>query len=100
MIRIKIKDPSGNWHEFVGDSKSSITEQCEAKGIDSPFACRAGACTMCATRVKEWGEHLVQDAFGQKLVEIDDDQFLCCIGSLHEWRAKSDEEFEVVMEYD
>lgn len=52
MITIKLRDPSGNWHTFVGDSKTSITEQCEKHGIDSPFACRAGVCNVCACKVR------------------------------------------------
>jgi 3-ketosteroid 9alpha-monooxygenase subunit B len=53
----------GTWHTFTGDSKMSVTEQCEQKGIDSPFACRAGACTVCACRVKSGAENLVQNRF-------------------------------------
>ncbi len=63
MITLKVRDISGQWHTFVGDSKLSITEQCERKGIDSPFACRAGACTTCACRVRSGGEYLVQNRF-------------------------------------
>lgn len=80
MITIKLRDPGGNWHTFTGDSKASITEQCEKHGIDSPFACRAGACTTCACRVRSGSEHLVQNRFGEKLIETEDDQFLTCIG--------------------
>lgn len=84
MITIKLRDISGSWHTFVGDSKISITEQCEKLGIDSPFACRAGACVTCACRVVSGGEHLVQNRFGEKLIETDEDQFLACIGGIHE----------------
>lgn len=63
MITIKLRDPGGNWHTFTGESKTSITEQCEKHGIDSPFACRAGACTTCACRVRSGAEHLVQNRF-------------------------------------
>ena len=100
MIRIKIKDPSWVWHEFVGDSKSSITEQCEARDIDSPFACRAGACTMCACKVEKGQEYLIQNKFWEKLVDVDDDQFLCCIGGFNDADVDSDEEYEVVMGYE
>lgn len=99
MITIKLKDPSGNWHTFTGDSKISITEQCEKQGIDSPFACRAGACTTCACRVKSGAEFLVQNRFWEKLIDTDDDQFLSCIGWLHEWRALDSEIHEVVLDY-
>lgn len=99
MITIKLKDISGNWHTFQGDSKSSITEQCEKQGIDSPFACRAGACTTCACRVKSGAESLVQNRFGEKLIETDDDQFLSCIGGLHEGHVASAENYEVVLDF-
>lgn len=79
MITIKLRDTAGNWHSFTGDSKSSITEQCEKQGIDSPFACRAGACTVCACRVQSGGENLVQNRFGEKLIDTEENQFLCCI---------------------
>ena len=42
----------------------------------------------------------MQDRFGMKLIETDDDQFLCCIGGVHEGHAQSDENYEVVMEYE
>lgn len=99
MITIKLRDPSGNWHTFQGEDKSSITEQCEKHGIDSPFACKAGACTVCACKVVSWGEHLVQNKFWEKLVDTDDDQFLTCIGGLHEWRVSSRENFEVTLDF-
>ena len=99
MITIKLRDPSGNWHTFVGDSKTSITEQCEKHGIDSPFACRAGVCNVCACKVRSWGEHLVQNAFGEKMVDTDADEFLPCIGGLHEGHVVSNEDFEVVLDY-
>lgn len=51
MITLKLRDPSGDWHTFIGEDKASITDQCEKHGIDSPFACRAGACTTCACKV-------------------------------------------------
>jgi ferredoxin len=79
MMTIKLKDPSGNWHTFTGDAKTSITEQCEKLGIDSPFACRAGACTTCACHVRTGAEHLIQNRFGEKLIDTDEDQFLSCI---------------------
>jgi len=99
MITIKLRDVSGNWHTFTGDSKISITEQCEKLGIDSPFACRAGACVTCACRVKSGAEHLVQNRFWEKLIETDDDQFLACIGGVHEWHAASADNYEVVLDY-
>lgn len=99
MITIKLRDPSGNWHTFIGEDKASITDQCEKHGIDSPFACRAGACTTCACKVVSWGEHLVQNKFGEKLIDTDEDQFLTCIGWLHEGRINSEENFEVVLDF-
>ncbi len=99
MITIKLRDPSGNWNTFIGEDKASITEQCEKHGIDSPFACRAGACTSCACKVVSWSEHLVQNKFWEKLIDTEDDQFLTCIGWLHEGRIASEENFEVVLDF-
>ena len=99
MITIKLRDPSGIWHTFVGDSKTSITEQCEKHGIDSPFACRAGVCHACTCKITSWGEHLVQNAFWVKMVDTDRDEFLTCIGGLHERRASSEENYEVVLDF-
>ena len=100
MITIKLRDQMGEWHTFTGDSKTSITEQCEKRGIDSPFACRAWACITCACRVRAGRDSLVQERFGDKLIDIDEDQFLACIGGFHEWRVASSENYEVVLDYE
>lgn len=99
MITIKLKDPSGHMHTFVWDSKDSITEQCEKLWIDSPFACRAWACTACACRVISWSEHLIQNRFGEKLIDLDVDQFLTCIWGLHEGRVASSDSYLVEIDF-
>ncbi len=99
MITVKLRDPMGAWHTFTGDSKSSITEQCEKLGIDSPFACRAGACTTCACRVESGAEFLVQNRFWEKLIETEENQFLSCIGWFHEGRVADSDNHEVVLNF-
>jgi len=99
MITLKLRDTTGTWHTFTGDSKLSISEQCEKHGIDSPFACRAGACTTCACYVRAGAEHLVQNRFGEKLIDTEENQFLTCIGGLHEGRVSSAENYEVVLDF-
>ena len=100
MIRIKLKDPQGNWHEFEGDSKKTILEQCEEKGIPCPFACRAGACQVCACTVKGDKSHLVPEFGGDKLIEIEEDQFLTCIGSVTESAEGSDKIHEIELAFE
>ena len=100
MITLKIKDMSGEWHTLKWDSKQSITDQCEQKGIDSPFACRAWACTVCACKVESGEEFLVQNKFWEKLVDTEDGYFLNCIGWFNDADVDSDSENEVVMSYE
>lgn len=99
MITIKLRDPSGTWHTFVGEDKISITEQCEKHDIDSPFACRAGACTTCACKIVKWKEFLVQEKVGMKLIDTDEDQFLTCIWGLHEGHIDTPENNEVILDF-
>ena len=82
------------------DSKKTILEQCEAQGIPCPFACRAGACQVCACRVIWDQSHLVPEFGWDKLIELDDDQLLTCIGSITPAAESSDEVHEIELAFD
>ncbi|MEI6429599.1 MAG: 2Fe-2S iron-sulfur cluster-binding protein [Pseudanabaena sp. ELA607] len=65
-----------------------IMEALEAQGIDLPFACRNGACTACAMRVKS-GEIYQPDAIGLSKALQKQGYALICSGY-----AQSDLELE------
>lgn len=96
MIHLKIKDSSGTTHELKGKYDGSIIEWCEDLWIDLSYSCRAGACSVCAAKVISGAEHLYQNKIGEKLIELDDENwFLTCIGGFKQ-EALDSEDFKLI----
>jgi len=80
-ITIKIQDTDGSLlQEFTAERWVSIHQLAEQNKVDLPIACGAGACFVCAVKVLSGKEFLQQDLISPPLVELEEDQFLTCIG--------------------
>lgn len=98
MIKISVKDLNGNTHVIEGDNTMSILEKAESVGIDLPFSCRAGACTTCLCKVKKGKEFLDQTKRGEPVVDLQEDEFLICIGGCKTEAVQDKDKHEVELE--
>jgi len=84
IVTIKVKDSDGNVHDLVldSDANKSIIDLAEEKDIDLPYSCRSGACFSCCGQVKQWQEYMDNNKTGEQLIEVDEDETLCCISGV------------------
>lgn len=80
-VKIKVTDIEGQEHLFVveHDDAKSIIEIAEENGVELPFSCCSGACFTCCAQVKKGKECLDQEKIGEKLIDTEENEFLCCI---------------------
>jgi len=80
-ILIKIQDTDWNSiGEFQAEKGKTLSQMAEAHQIDIPIACGAWACFVCAVKVLKWRELMNQSMISNPLVDLEEDQFLTCIG--------------------
>lgn len=82
MITIRVTDIEGIEHifEVSEDSSESILDIAEKNGVYLPFSCRSGACYSCCAEVSQGKEFLDANKTGEQLIDIEDNEFLSCIG--------------------
>ncbi|MFQ6651232.1 hypothetical protein Gotur_023176 [Gossypium turneri] len=51
MYKIKLVGPKGEVNEFEVPDNQYILEAAEATGVELPYCCRAGACSICTAKV-------------------------------------------------
>ncbi|XWS73909.1 hypothetical protein CRYUN_Cryun02cG0169500 [Craigia yunnanensis] len=51
VYKIKLVGPKGEVNEFEAPDDKYILEAAEEAGVDLPYCCRAGACSICAGKV-------------------------------------------------
>ncbi|TYH36775.1 hypothetical protein ES332_D13G288200v1 [Gossypium tomentosum] len=51
MYKIKLVGPKGEVNEFEVPDNQYILEAAEAAGVELPYCCRAGACSICTAKV-------------------------------------------------
>lgn len=84
-VTIKITDEAGNiTMSFPASKERSISEDAEKAGFEIPTSCRAGACFVCAGRVKSGLECVDIGKISVPLIDIDDDQVLTCVGGIYD----------------
>ncbi|XP_061376281.1 ferredoxin, root R-B2-like [Gastrolobium bilobum] len=49
--KVKLIGPEGQEHEFEAPDDSCILDSAENVGVELPYSCRAGACSICAGKI-------------------------------------------------
>ncbi len=100
QVTIKVKDIEGKEHLFVveHDEPKSIVEIAAEQGVELPYSCCSGACFTCCAEVKKGKEFLEQDKVGEKLIDTEENEFLCCIGWIDSACFESEDDAEVELE--
>lgn len=100
MPTIVVTDISGTKHRFEVqvDSQESIVDLADNEGIKLPYSCRSGACFSCCAQIKQGEEWLDRQKTGEQLIDVDEDEFLCCIGGLKAEAFETGEEVMVELE--
>ena len=82
MVKIFVTDIQGKKHQFVvtQDSTESIIDIAERNGVELPYSCKSGACFSCCAKIHQWADLLERNKTGEQLIDVDEDEFLCCIG--------------------
>lgn len=98
VVRILVTDSDGVIHTLVSeeDEDLSIVDMAERQGLEFPYSCRSGACFTCCATVDSWGERLEQNKTGEQLIDIEEGEFLSCIGGCK--KEAYDQEGEVEIE--
>lgn len=100
MVMVIVKDISWTNHRFevLQDGQESIVDLAEEQGIELPYSCRSGACFSCCAQIKQWAEFLDREKTGEQLIDVDEDEFLCCIGGIQSSAFESGEEVTIELE--
>lgn len=97
MVRVQVTDIDGEVHilESQEDVEQSITDMAEGIGVELPYSCRSGACFTCCAEVTEGQEYLEQNKTGEQLIDIEENEFLTCIGGVHTAAYEGDEDRDI-----
>ena len=120
MIKLLLKDQDGQDHVFVfktvdaaapsdleegaqvidadPEEEISILDMLEQKGFELPYSCRAGACTSCCCGVSDGMDILDQNKAGEVIIDLEEDEFLTCIGGFQSKQLQDEEIHTVTME--
>ena len=81
VITIKVKDIDWNVHDLILDSdeNKSIVDLAEDQWIELPSSCRSGACFSCCGEVKQGKEYMDNNKTGQQLIDVEENETLCCV---------------------
>ncbi len=99
-VKIKVKDYEGQEHLFVvqNDETKSIVEIAQDNGVELPYSCCSGACFTCCAEVKKGKENLDQEKIGEKLIDTEENEFLCCIWGVSSACFGKEEDSEIELE--
>lgn len=80
MTKVIVQDNKGNTLvEFEANAEESLCTQAQDAGAPIPMSCGVGACRTCVATVTKGKEHLVPDAVGPAMIDVEDDEVLTCI---------------------
>lgn len=99
-VTIKVQDIDGVVHEFLLDSdqQKSIVDIAEEYDVELPYSCRSGACFSCCGEIKEGKERIDHNKTGEQLIDVEDDETLCCISWVCSEAFEDDEDKEITIE--
>jgi len=100
MVKIRVKDIEGVEHLFdlQKDEQKSIVDIAEEQGIELPYSCRSGACFSCCAEIKKGKQRLDREKTGEQLIDVEEEEFLCCIGGVDSAAFTAEEEVEITLE--
>ncbi|KAE8678888.1 Ferredoxin-3 [Hibiscus syriacus] len=78
MYKIKLVGPKGEVNEFKATEAEYILEAAEAAGVELPYCCRAGACSICTAKVVSGTVHQ-PDAIYLEDDQIKEGYMLTCV---------------------
>ena len=98
-VTVKIIDSTGTEvMKFPASKIWSFSEDAEKAWFEIPTSCRAGACFVCAGRIKWWESCIDIGKLSVPLIDIDEDQVLMCIGWVKDEYFVDWEDHEIVIE--
>lgn len=98
-VTVKILDSAGKeLMHFPATKMWSFSEDAEKAWFEIPTSCRAGACFVCAWRMKQWWECIDIGKVSVPLIDIDDDQVLMCVWGAKESCFVDGEDHEIIIE--
>lgn len=99
-VTIKVTDIEGTKHLFTleEDEPKSIVDIAEDQGIELPYSCRSGACFSCCAQIHKGKEFLDREKTGEQLIDVEEDEFLCCIGGVHSNSFEGNQDVEIDLE--
>ncbi|KAB1996863.1 hypothetical protein Goshw_029425 [Gossypium schwendimanii] len=78
MYKIKLVGPKGEVNEFEVPDNQYILEAAEAAGVELPYCCRAGACSICTAKVVSGTVHQPEAIYLED-DQIKDGYMLTCV---------------------
>lgn len=100
VVVIKVRDVEGNVHIFnvPENVQKSIIDIAEEQGVELPYSCRSGACFSCCAEIKKGGEWIDHEKTGEKLIDTEENECLCCIGGVKTEAFQQSEPVEIEVE--
>ena len=97
MVRVQVTDIDGEVHilESHEDVDESVTDMAEKIWVELPYSCRSGACFTCCAEVTQGQEYLEQNKTGEQLIDIEENEFLTCIGGIDSAAYEGDEDRDI-----
>lgn len=100
-VIIHVREADGKRHTFVlpENVQKSIVDIAEEEGVELPYSCRSGACFSCCAEIKQGAERLDHEKTGEKLIDTEPNECLCCIGGVkaEAFQQSSDVEIDLEM---
>jgi len=98
-VKITVQDSSGTvLGIFMAEEGKTIAQMAEEHNIDIPISCGAWACFVCAVKVIKGKEFMHQNMISSPLIDLEENQFLTCIGGVKSEHIHGNELKEIILE--
>ena len=98
MILLTLREWNGQEHKIEVTEDISISEITQKAWIHLPISCCAWACFVCGAKIVSGQEFLDQGKAWEALIDLEENEFLTCIGWFKTECLTDEEKHEVVME--